>query len=62
MKKMNRWISALLLCAMLVTALSGCGNSAAESVDNTNNTNAGSAVESTQGGTENNVNGQGGGE
>lgn len=60
MKKMNRWISALLLCAMLVTALSGCGNSAAESVDNTNNTNAGSAVESTQGGTENNVNGQGG--
>ena len=60
LKKINRWISALLLCAMLVAALAGCGNSAAESVDNTNNTNTSSAVQSTQSGTENNINGQGG--
>ena len=56
MKKINRWISALLLCAMLVTALTGCGNSTAESIDNTNNTNTNSTVESAQSGTENNIN------
>ena len=60
MKKMNRWISALLLCAMLVMSIIGCGKSAAESVDDANNVNITDAVESTQGGTENNVNGQGG--
>ncbi|MDE5598732.1 MAG: hypothetical protein K2J04_13010, partial [Lachnospiraceae bacterium] len=60
LKKINRWISVLLLCAMLVTALSGCGNSAAESADNTNNVNITDAVESTQSGTESNINEQGG--
>ena len=60
LKKINKWISVLLLCAMLVSALSGCGNSAAESADNTNNVNITGAVESTQSGTESNINGQGG--
>ena len=59
LRKINRWISVLLLCAILVTALAGCGNSTAESVDNTGNTNTSSAVESTQSGTENNANTQG---
>ena len=59
MKKINRWISVLLLCAMLVMALSGCSNSTAESVENANNVNVTDAVESTQSGTENNTNMQG---
>ena len=60
LKKINKWISALLLCAMLVTALTGCGNSAAESAENTNNVNITDAVESAQSGTESNITDQGG--
>lgn len=51
LKKINRWISALLLCAVLVTALTGCGNSTAENGNDAGSANIGGTSESGGGST-----------
>lgn len=51
LKKINRWISALLLCAVLLTVLTGCGNSTAESGNDAGSANIGGTSESGGGST-----------